>query len=137
MNESFEYKIKNDLAELAPLAEAANSFLEPLGLDGKIVYSVNLILEEMLTNVITHGYEDAGTHEIAVSITIDEDEVCITLEDDGAAFNPLSLPWASHSAEAGELMEDGLGIHFVRNMMNAMQYRRENDKNILEVCIDL
>ncbi len=137
MNESFEYTIKNDLKELAGVATAANQFLEPLSIDPKIVYSVNLILEEMLANAITHGYEDAGTHEIAVRIEIDDDEVIVTLEDDGAPFNPLSLPWAKHSAQTDELLEDGLGIHFVRNMMNAMQYRREDEKNILEVCIDL
>jgi anti-sigma regulatory factor (Ser/Thr protein kinase) len=31
----------------------------------------------------------------------------------------------------------GLGIHLVRNMMNAMSYSRENDKNILEIWIYL
>ncbi|SHJ08553.1 serine/threonine-protein kinase RsbW [Desulfatibacillum alkenivorans DSM 16219] len=137
MSEKFNCRIKNDLGELAKISKAANEFLEPLNLDPKIVYGVDLILEEMLTNVITHGYEDEGTHEIDVSIGLDEDEVSIVLEDDGAPFNPLSLPWASHSADADELMEEGLGIHFVRNMMNAMQYRREDEKNILEVCIDL
>ncbi len=137
MSDKFSYTIKNDLKELSKVSEAANVYLEPLSLDPKIVYGVNLIIEEMLTNVITYGYQDGGTHEICVSIALDEDEISILMEDDGDPFNPLSLPWASHSADADELMEEGLGIHFVRNMMNAMQYRREDDKNILEVCIDL
>ena len=137
MTDKFNCKIKNDLSELTNVSQAANAYLEPLNLDPKIVYGVDLILEEMLTNVITHGYKDQGSHEIDITISLDEDEVSILLEDDGAPFNPLSLPWASHSADTDELIEDGLGIHFVRNMMNAMQYRREDNKNILEVCIDL
>ncbi|MBI9075360.1 MAG: ATP-binding protein [Desulfatibacillum sp.] len=137
MTDKFTYRIKNDLNELTKVSQAANVFLEPLNLDPKIVYAVDLILEEMLTNVITYGYKDHGNHEIDIVISLDEDEISVVLEDDGAPFNPLSLPWASHSADADELIEEGLGIHFVRNMMNAMQYRRENEKNILEVCIDL
>lgn len=137
MSQTFDFTIKNDLKEISGLTIAANEFLEPKSLDPKIVYSVNLVLEEMLVNTITHGYDDSGDHKIAVRIALAEDEICIIMEDDGTAFNPLSIPWASHSAQAGELIEDGLGIHFVRNMMDAMQYRRENDKNILEVCIDI
>jgi serine/threonine-protein kinase RsbW len=88
-----------------------------------------------LINTINYGYTDDGDeHEMSVKITMGADEVYICIEDDGAEFNPLTVP-AKKKSDPPPENEKGLGIHLIKNMMNAMTYTREEEKNILEIWI--
>jgi anti-sigma regulatory factor (Ser/Thr protein kinase) len=125
----------NDMRELTHVLQVVNVFLEPRELQSKLVYAVNLILEEILMNIIKYGYEDEDSHEIEVQIELEEDEVALTVIDDGKEFNPLTIPGPDRSKSAMDRIEEGLGLQFVRHMRNAMEYRREEDKNILSIWI--
>jgi len=125
----------NNMQELTHVIQVVNVFLEPRELQSKLVYAVNLILEEILVNIIKYGYDDEDSHEIEVRIGVEEEEVALTVIDDGKEFNPLTVPRPDHSKSAMERIEEGLGLQFVRHMRNAMEYRREGDKNILRIWI--
>jgi len=125
----------NNMQELTHVIQVVNVFLEPRELQSKLVYAVNLILEEILVNIIKYGYDDEDSHEIEVRIGVEEEEVALTVIDDGKEFNPLTIPRPNHSKSAMDRIEEGLGLQFVRHMRNAMEYRREGDKNILTIWI--
>jgi anti-sigma regulatory factor (Ser/Thr protein kinase) len=129
--------IGNDMKELTHVIQVVNVFLEPRALPSKLVYAVNLILEEILMNIIKYGYDDEESHEIEVQIEIEKEEVALTVVDDGREFNPLTVPPPDRSKSAMDRIEEGLGLQFVRHMRNAMEYRREEDKNILKIWIFL
>jgi len=125
----------NNMQELTHVLQVVNVFLEPRELKSKLVYAVNLILEEILVNIIRYGYDDEDSHEIEVRIGVEEEEVALTVIDDGKEFNPLTVPPPDHSKSAMDRIEEGLGLQFVRHMRNAMEYRREGDKNMLRIWI--
>jgi anti-sigma regulatory factor (Ser/Thr protein kinase) len=125
----------NDMRELTHVLQVVNVFLEPRELQSKLVYAVNLILEEILMNIIRYGYDDEDSHEIEVQIELEEDEVALTVIDDGKEFNPLTIPGPDRSKSAMDRIEEGLGLQFVRHMRNAMEYRREGERNILSIWI--
>lgn len=125
----------NDMRELTHVLQVVNVFLEPRELQSKLVYAVNLILEEILMNIIRHGYDDEDSHEIEIQIGLEEEEVALTVIDDGREFNPLTIPGPDPSKSAMDRLEEGLGLQFVRHMRNAMEYRREGDKNMLRIWI--
>lgn len=125
----------NDMQELTHVIQVVNVFLEPRELQSKLIYAVNLILEEILMNIIKYGYDDEDSHEIEVQIGVEEDEVALTVIDDGKEFNPLTIPLPDRSKSAMDRIEEGLGLQFVRHMRNAMEYRREEGKNILSIWI--
>jgi anti-sigma regulatory factor (Ser/Thr protein kinase) len=125
----------NDRQELTHVIQVANVFLEPRELSSKLIYAVNLILEEIITNIINYGYEDEDAHEIEVRIEVEHGEVALTVMDDGKEFNPLTVPPPDQSKSAMDRIEEGLGLQFVRHMRNAMEYRREEGKNILQIWI--
>jgi anti-sigma regulatory factor (Ser/Thr protein kinase) len=125
------------MKELTHVLQVVNVFLEPRALSSKLVYAVNLILEEILMNIITYGYDDEDSHEIEVQIGVEEEEVALTVIDDGKDFNPLTIPRPDRSKSAMDRIEEGLGLQFVRHMRNAMEYRREESKNILRIWIFL
>jgi len=127
----------NDMQELTHVLQVVNVFLEPRALPSKLVYAVNLILEEILMNIIKYGYDDGESHEIEVQIEVEQEEVALTVIDDGREFNPLTIPPPDHSKSAMDRLEEGLGLQFVRHMRNAIEYRREEDKNILKIWMFL
>ena len=127
----------NNMQELTHVLQVVNVFLEPRALPSKLVYAVNLILEEILMNIIKYGYDDGESHEIEVQIEVEQEEVALTVIDDGREFNPLTVPPPDHSKSAMDRLEEGLGLQFVRHMRNAIEYRREEDKNILKIWMFL
>ena len=135
MANNLSISFQNDMQELTHVLQLVNVFLEPRELKSKLVYAVNLILEEILVNIIRYGYEDEDSHEIEVRIGVEEEEVALTVVDDGKEFNPLTVPPPDHSKSAMDRIEEGLGLQFVRHMRNAMEYRREGEKNILRIWI--
>ena len=137
MANSLSISFANDMQELTHVLQVVNVFLEPRALSSRIVYAVNLILEEILMNIIKYGYDDEESHEIEVQIEVEQEEVALTVIDDGKEFNPLTIPGPARSKSAMDRLEEGLGLQFVRHMRNAMEYRREEDKNILTIWIFL
>ena len=126
----------NDPDEVSNVLNVINVFLEPRHFSPNIITAINLIIEESLMNTIEHGYDDETEHLITLKVSLDKDEVVLRFEDDAKEFNPLATP----RVEKSETFLDsskGLGIHLVRNMMNAISYSRENNKNILEIWIYL
>ena len=135
MANSLSISFQNDMQELTHVLQLVNVFLEPRELQSKLIYAVNLILEEILVNIIKYGYDHEDSREIEVRIGVEEEEVALTVVDDGKEFNPLTVPPPNHSKSAMDRIEEGLGLHFVRHMRNAMEYRREGEKNILSIWI--
>ncbi|PNV85258.1 MAG: ATP-binding protein [Desulfobacteraceae bacterium] len=137
MANTLSISFANDMQELTHVLQVVNVFLEPRALPSKLVYAVNLILEEILMNIIKYGYDDGESHEIEVQIKVEQEEVALTVIDDGREFNPLTVPPPDHSKSAMDRLEEGLGLQFVRHMRNAIEYRREEDKNILKIWMFL
>jgi anti-sigma regulatory factor (Ser/Thr protein kinase) len=108
------------MQELTHVLQVVNVFLEPRALPSKLVYAVNLILEEILMNIIKYGYDDGESHEIEVQIEVEQEEIALTVIDDGREFNPLTVPPPDRSKSAMDRLEEGLGLQFVRHMRNAI-----------------
>ena len=123
--------LRNDLAELQRLNQLVTEFAEHHGLPSELVFRVTLVLEEIITNVISYGYEDEMEHEISVRLSWEDPDMKIEVEDDGRPFNPLEAPPPDMVKPLAERPVGGLGIHLVREMMDKLEYRRENDKNLL------
>jgi phosphoserine phosphatase RsbU/P len=123
--------LKNDLAELQRLNQIVTEFADKHDLTPELVYRVNLSLEEIVTNVISYGYEDSSEHEISVRLSWQDPCIEIEIKDDGRPFNPLETPPPDIGKSLAERPIGGLGIHLVRKMMDDLEYRRESDKNVL------
>ena len=123
--------LKNDVAEIERLSQIVETFGQSQQLPEEFLYAVNLALDEILTNVISYGYADAGEHEITVRLRFHGGELMAEVADDARPFNPLEAPAADVDSPLAERPVGGLGIHLARTLMDAVEYRREEGKNIL------
>jgi len=108
-------------------------FLKQAGTGPDIIMEMTLVLEELVTNVRKYA-ELPDDAEVTVKISAGEEAVVLTIVDAGAAFNPLADGQRStlgadiDSAEIG-----GLGVHLITQLTDEQSYRREGDKNLLQV----
>lgn len=128
---SITIKIKNEVSEIAPLRDRIGEFCSGVGMPAKAVNNVKLAIDEILTNVISYAFRDSGAHEITVRAGLEAARLHIEIEDDGWQFNPLSLPDPDIEKPIEERQIGGLGVFLVRRIMDGVEYRRENEKNIL------
>jgi len=133
METVFKRTIDNDIYSLQALMNGSTNFLEDNSVDAQSVYRINLALEEMITNIIKHGYDDYETHKIDVTIEVLPEEIIGIIEDNGHAFNPLEQNLGERGKSLEELPVGGLGLHLIKKMLSSMTYRREADRNFLEV----
>lgn len=136
MAEREEIILKNDPAEMDLLSEAVEGFLMAHGASLKTIFNVNLVLDEVVSNVIKYGFDsnEAAQHEIIVRLGIDGGRLHLEIEDGGKAFNPLvEAPDPTLEGEVEDRPIGGLGIHLVRSLMQNLSYQRENDRNRLSM----
>lgn len=129
----FEYtlRLRNDPAELSQLAEILETFGEQAGLSTPIILTLNLVLEELFTNVVSYGYDDTATHEIEIHLKAVDGVVEVELRDDGRPFNPLNIPPPPLTAELVDRPVGGLGVYLARQLMDEVHYRYEDGRNHL------
>ena len=98
-----------------------------------LVFKVNLALEELGLNILTHGSSGADHKpEIEIVLTSDEGILTIEVSDDGNPFNPLTdAAQPDINAPMDERKIGGLGVHLVRTLMEDLRYSRDDGKNRL------
>lgn len=131
----FEYtlRLRNDLAELTRLAEILETFGEQVGLPTQIILTLNLVLEELFTNIVSYGYSDTAAHEIEIHLKAMDRVIRAELRDDGRPFNPLDIPPPPLTAELADRPVGGLGVYLTRQFMDEVRYRYEDGRNHLSL----
>lgn len=135
MTVALQLTIRNDLAELPRVEELARSLLDSAGITEDKAFTASVALEEALSNVIRHGYDDGGVHEIAVRIRVEDGSVVLEITDEGKAFDPRSAPRTDVHTPLAEREVGGLGLHLLHNMVGDIRYERSDGRNHLRLCI--
>jgi len=121
----------NQRTEIERVVEFAERFGEEHQFPAELVMTMHLVLDELVANIINHGYDDTAEHQIHVTLGADGSELTIRVEDDGRPFDPLQVPPPDLDLPLEERPVGGLGIHLVRSVMDAVEYQRHGDRNIL------
>ena len=90
---------------------------------------LRVAVEEAVTNVISYAHATT----IVLTSEVRDAVLWLTVTDDGQPFDPTTAPMADTSIPADQREEGGLGILFIRRMSDALEYRRENGRNILTI----
>jgi len=97
----------------------------------KIQHKIGIAVDEIFSNIARYAYHP-GTGDAVIRIMVGDD-ITIRFEDAGTAYDPLSAEKPDISIPAEEREIGGLGIFMVKSIMDSVEYRREDGKNILTV----
>jgi len=125
------------LSSLQKSIDFVSSFSQKTGFDLKRTREVELCVEEVLVNIFHYAYP--GTQgEVAISCRTDPGKsLLIEIEDAGIPFDILSAGEPDITANIDERQIGGLGIFFVRQLMDRVEYRRRDNKNVLSLLAKL
>ena len=122
--------LKNNVEELTKLPEFIDTVCEEAGVDMALIASLNLAVEEAVTNVVLYAYE-GGEGTVDIDAVITDKQLRFIITDSGIAFDPTKKEEADTTLSAEERPIGGLGIHLVRQIMDSVNYERIDGKNIL------
>lgn len=127
-----EIILKNKIAEVQRAADAFETFGENCQLPMKDIFQINLVLDELISNVINYGYPKDEDREIWLKYLMEDDSTLfIEIRDCGIPFNILEKEAADINLGIEERPVGGLGIHLVKNIMDEIEYVREKGQNVL------
>lgn len=130
---TYSFELKSDLSELDRLCQNLETFGQKFGLSKKLIFEINLALDELFTNIISYGFQDDKEHVVRITLTPENDRLCLCIEDDGKPFNPIEFESPDVSCSVEKCKIGGLGIHIMKKLMDEICYERCEDKNVLNL----
>ena len=126
-------KLKNRLIDLDKIKKAVLKVSSSVDCTNRKFKEVNLILEELFTNVVNHGFNDNDEHEIDLFLSCDDKDLVIRMEDDGKPFDLTSASKPDTKCALEKRFIGGLGVHFIKYFADECKYQHKKGKNIIEL----
>lgn len=137
MEKVFKQKLNNNISCLPNLLENIEIFCIENALNDKLIFEINVIADELVSNIIRHGYADTFKHFIDVNLQLFDDKIELEIIDDGKEFNPLEHKNEKLYDKLEDIKIGGLGIDIVKHYSNSICYKRIENKNILTIIKNL
>lgn len=137
MSDSFKKQltILNKFEQIPGVEEFVGQTASNWNIDPETINELVLSTEEIVSNIINYGFNDVSEdREINILMMKNETKISIIIKDDGMAFNPLgketpdSIEKPVEEREAG-----GLGIYFVKELMDHVDYHHEGKFNLMTI----
>jgi|SRR5262245_1687531 len=128
-----EVRIVNRLEDISRVADMVERFGAEHGVPGPVVNDLNVALDEALSNIVSYAYQPGEQGEIVVRLGYQKDEVHLEIEDSGRPFDPLQAPAPGLDKPLHQRSVGGLGIHFIKSLMDEVAYVRADGRNRLHL----
>jgi anti-sigma regulatory factor (Ser/Thr protein kinase) len=118
---------------ITDLTDQIMTFLSDHGVEDRATHHTALVLNEVLTNLGTHG----GCRDRAakIAVVVEPDKVTGEIVDAGPPFDPWSAPDPAFDVAPGDRQIGGLGLYLVKKLSSALEYTRRNDQNYTSFAI--
>jgi anti-sigma regulatory factor (Ser/Thr protein kinase) len=123
--------IRNDVAELPILRAALDRIGAEFSIPSRPLLQLQVVLDEMVSNVIKYAWPEGGAHEARVRITVRVDGIEVEIVDDGRMFDPLLAPVPAELPAGHRPRPGGVGIHMVKQLVDGCDYARIDGHNHL------
>ena len=87
----------------------------------ELVVSTN----EAITNILNHGYDQAG--DIEITVGCQNHSLIIRLRDNAQPFDPTTVPKPDITLPLEQRTPGGLGVHMMREFTDKLSYRTTNN----------
>jgi anti-sigma regulatory factor (Ser/Thr protein kinase) len=112
---------------ISALTDRLLGFLDEQQVEPRAAHHVALIVEELLTNVGTHG--NCRDTPAKLCVSVEPTRVVGELIDSGSPFDPREAPEPELETDAADRPIGGLGLFLVREFASALEYARRNGEN--------
>ena len=132
-----ELILKNEITEINRLHDFVASIGEEWELSHDLIFNLDLVLEEAISNIILHAYPKNEINSINLIAQKTENQLIFVLTDNGKEFDPTIQQEVDVTLSAEERPIGGLGIFLIQQIMNKVEYLRIEGKNKLTLVKQL
>jgi phosphoserine phosphatase RsbU/P len=122
---------RNESSEMERLVKLLDRFEQRSRLPAATMAELRIVCDEMVSNVIAHGYPEGRPGDIDVRVELAGSRLVVTVSDDGVSFNPLAVAPPDTTLPLDHRPLGGLGIHLVRSLTDEATYRRQGGRNVI------
>lgn len=115
------------LDNLLILHDFVEQACQKTGVDDPARFALKLAVDEICANIVTHGYADQEPGPITLTFHRDEQQVVVTIRDQGQPFDPNQTPSPKLNADWHERCSGGLGLYLVHQMVDQVTYQSDPD----------
>lgn len=129
--------IKAELPEIERINGQLDGFAEKHNIPSDIVQKFKIAIDDLVTNIISHGLKDGDDQSIGVRFKGSEEQMVVEIIDEGMPFDifETAKPDTTLSIEDREI--GGLGILLVNELMDEVAYKRRNNTNVVRLIMNL
>ena len=125
---------RREIEALDEVFEFLETFVDGQEVDEKTAFCINLVVEELFTNMVRHN--EGGGDRITVSIERQDDQLHLELVDtDVEPFDPETVEAPPVDAAIGDRRPGGLGIFLVQSMVDDLNYDYEPEGRRMRITV--
>ncbi|MBO4457650.1 MAG: ATP-binding protein [Butyrivibrio sp.] len=143
MKDKKKLSIEAKISNLDKVTDFVRAKLEEKGCTSGQIMQCCLAAEEIFVNIAHYAYgeldpmgniiSDSGMGQAEIIVDADDSRITLTFIDEGTEYNPLEKDDPDIAVPIKDREIGGLGIYMVKKLMDEMNYRYEDGKNILSV----
>ena len=131
-----EAKFQRNIDSLKQIFDFASKFINQKELDEDIAFSINLVIEELFTNMVK--YHPGNSNDILISIVKDSNKLIISLTDyDVEPFDITDTKDVNPNQSLEDRRIGGLGLYFVMKMMDKVTYEYKGRQSKITLIKEL
>ena len=120
--DALRLEIQPRVSALSSIAEFVEEFGLTNGVPDGAIFLVNLEIDELLTNYVTHSLHKVQQPRIEVTLRLFPTKLVLELVDTGPPFDPFQVAPVDVSTPSEERSAGGLGLYLVRAYADKMDY---------------
>lgn len=128
---AFALELVASRPEVSRALSAIDGFAQGLGLGEDLSYDLRLAADEVLANIILHGYREDGCGPILLSVRAEGGVLFMEFEDSAPPFDPVTAPTPERGARGEGERAGGMGLILLRSVVPDIAYARDGDRNRL------
>jgi serine/threonine-protein kinase RsbW len=126
--------LQSRMSELARISPWVERLASKHTIPESTKFAMNLCLEEVLSNIVLHGYSSEPDHSIAVQfVNPREGNFVFVVEDEAPPFNPVVVPKLPAMGSIEEVQVGGQGIRLLRKFADTLEYQATPAGNRLSI----
>ena len=131
------FRMPSELAGAADLYAWLDEAMPRGAASAETLARMHVALEEAVVNAVMHGFPGGAVGEITVRLNLAEAAACLTIEDNGVAFDPTAAAAPAHARSLSEAVPGGWGLALIHKFCPTAAYERKNETNHLTMCFGL
>lgn len=123
--------VPGTLQSLAHITEFVMHMAAAANLEPRVTYRLRLAVDEIVTNIITHGYDRAGQRgEITIWAQVEGQHLIVCVEDQGVSYDPRQVsPPDDLDRPLDKRKAGGLGVYLALGNVDQFRYEQDEDCN--------